>query len=112
MADHYAIVAMLKEHFDVEATRATTAPQALTLLKSSPFDLVLVNRILDGDYSQGLDLIRQIKCDPDCSSIPVMMITNYSEHQQAAVAAGAEAGFGKRELGTESTLAKLRRWLT
>ena len=33
-------------------------------LAKEKFDLILVNRILDGDHSPGLDVIRQIKATP------------------------------------------------
>jgi CheY-like chemotaxis protein len=75
------------------------------------FDLVLVNRLLDRDGSQGLDIIRKIKSHPDLSVVPVMMLTDYPEHQQRAVEAGAEPGFGKSELHSPETLDKLRRFL-
>ena len=35
------------------------------LCESEPFDLVLVNRKLDSDYSDGLEIIKQIKADPN-----------------------------------------------
>ena len=44
-------------------------------------------------------------------SIPVMLVTNYPEHQQQAIAAGAEPGFGKAELASPATLAKLAKFL-
>jgi CheY-like chemotaxis protein len=39
--------------------------------------------------------------------IPVMLITNYAEHQQQAIAAGAILGFGKLELNAPETLKRL-----
>jgi hypothetical protein len=36
-----------------------------------------------------------------------MLITNYPEHQDAAIAAGAVRGFGKKELAAAETHAKL-----
>jgi two-component system chemotaxis response regulator CheY len=72
-------------------------------LKSDRFDLVLVNRKLDVDYSDGLEVIRQIKSDPAIADVPVMLVTNYPEHQDAAVAAGAVRGFGKLEFEKPET---------
>ncbi len=71
----------------------------------------MVNRKLDIDYTDGLEIIRQIKADPQLAAVPCMLVTNYAEHQQAAVAAGAEPGFGKLELGSPETRAKLARFL-
>jgi CheY-like chemotaxis protein len=48
-----------------------------------------------------------MKADPELSAVPVMLITNYAEYQQQAVAAGALAGFGKKELYNEETQEKL-----
>jgi hypothetical protein len=36
-----------------------------------------------------------------------MLITNYAEHQQQAIAAGAILGFGKLELNAPETLKRL-----
>ena len=37
-----------------------------------------------------------------------MLVSNYADAQQAAVAAGAIEGFGKAELGADETEEKLR----
>jgi CheY-like chemotaxis protein len=47
-------------------------------------------------------VIRKIKADPS-ASVPVMLVTNYPEHQDAAVAAGALRGFGKLEFERPET---------
>jgi hypothetical protein len=41
-----------------------------------------------------------------------MLITNYADHQDAAVAAGAHRGFGKKELGLPVTHQRLAAILT
>ena len=41
-----------------------------------------------------------------------MLITNYADQQQAAVAAGAEYGFGKKELYADDTQSRLAKFLT
>ncbi len=89
---------MLVREFDAEVLSADTASEALERLARESIDLVLVNRKLDHDYSDGIHVIQQIKSHPEYSSVPVMMITNYPDHQQQAVAAGALYGFGKLEL--------------
>ncbi|HYW80014.1 MAG TPA: response regulator, partial [Thermoguttaceae bacterium] len=75
------------------------------------FDLVLVNRRIEDDNSDGLAVIEQIKADPHLAETPVMMLSNYAEAQAAALAAGAEPGFGKAELGHPATVEKLGRFL-
>ena len=70
---------------------------SLEALRADGFDLVLVNRKLDRDYSDGIEVIRAIKADSQLAHLPAMLVTNYPEHQDAAVAIGAERGFGKLE---------------
>lgn len=105
--DHAAIRRMLENTFRAEVVRVHEGPEALQRLRSEAFDLVLVNRKLDIDYSDGLPIIESIQADPQLRTVPCMLITNYPEHQQAAVAAGAAYGFGKKEIGSKETLAKL-----
>jgi CheY-like chemotaxis protein len=80
----------------------------LKILRERQVDLVTVNRKLDCDYSDGVEVIRQIKADPELAAAPVMLITNYPEHQEAAIAIGAIRGFGKLELGKPETLQRLQ----
>jgi CheY-like chemotaxis protein len=101
--DYASVSNFLTRNFDCEVVQAHDAADALKQLKSSRFDLALVNRKLDVDYSDGIEVIRQIKADPQVSDVPVMLITNYPEHQQAAIAAGAIRGFGKLELAKPET---------
>jgi two-component system chemotaxis response regulator CheY len=101
--DHATIRRFLTRHFDCEIVQVDAAENALAHLKSDRFDLVLVNRKLDVDYSDGLEVIRQIKSDPAIADVPVMLVTNYPEHQDAAVAAGAVRGFGKLEFEKPET---------
>jgi CheY-like chemotaxis protein len=69
---------------------------------------VLINRKLDCDYSDGIEILKQLKADDQLQSVPVMLITNLAEHQDAAVAAGAERGFGKLEFEKAETLERLK----
>jgi CheY-like chemotaxis protein len=101
--DHAAISNYLKRNFDCEIEQADATADALAKLKASQFDLVLVNRKLDVDYSDGIEVIKTLKSDDATASVPVMLVTNYPEHQNAAVAAGALRGFGKLEFGSPAT---------
>ena len=73
---------------------------------------MLINRKLDCDYSDGTAILKQLKADPLLAKTPVMIVTNYAEHQDAAVAMGAERGFGKLELQDPATQQKLSKFLT
>src|SRR5688500_12182495 len=110
--DHAAICSALKKHFGAEVAQAHGPGDALTALRKEKFDLVLVNRKLDQDYSDGLEIIKQIKADQSLAATPCMLITNYAEHQAAAVAAGAEPGFGKLSLTAPETIERLGTFLS
>ncbi len=106
--DFATITSFLKSHFGCEVVQAHGADDALSALRGSGFDLVLVNRKLDADYTDGVEVIRQIKADAKLADVPVMLITNYPEHQKSAMELGAVHGFGKLELAKPETLARLQ----
>jgi two-component system chemotaxis response regulator CheY len=105
--DHATIRAYLNSHFDCEIVRTHTGEDTFRELDARAFDLVLINRKLDADYSDGLEIIHRMKADPKTASVPVMMISNYPEHQDAAVEAGALRGFGKLEYDEPATRDRL-----
>ena len=105
--DHSSIRSYLKRNFDCEVVQVDDAAAALAQLKDGQFDLVLVNRKLDSDYSDGIEVIRAIKADQGAASVPVMLVTNYPEHQDAAIAVGAIRGFGKLEFAKPETRERL-----
>jgi CheY-like chemotaxis protein len=105
--DHATISSYLERHFDCEIGRAHDADDALRQLAAAPFDLVLVNRKLDADYSDGIEVIRRIKANAATAEVPVMLVTNYPEHQDAAVAAGAIRGIGKLEFNDPAARERL-----
>jgi two-component system chemotaxis response regulator CheY len=111
MPDQSSITRILTRHFDVEVLTADKSDDALAALRSGPIDLVLVNRKLDCDYSDGLEIIRQIKADAELKATPCMLVSNYAEHQETAVAAGAERGFGKSHLENAETQDRLKGFL-
>ena len=109
--DFGAISSMLRNTFGAEVVQAHGPDDAHALLGREHFDLVLVNRKLDQDYSDGLDIIKSIKADARHAHVPCMLITNYPDHQETAGAAGAVHGFGKKQLHDEATRAKLEKFL-
>ena len=106
--DHAAIRRMIQDHFDAVVVQAHQARDAFALLRGEPFHLVLVNRKLDVDYSEGMEIIRQLKADQQFGEVPVMLVSNHVDPQRQAVAAGAEPGFGKLTLGDPSTIERFR----
>jgi CheY-like chemotaxis protein len=58
--------------------------------------------------TSSVEVIRRIKANPTTADVPVMLITNYPDHQDAAEALGAIRGFGKLEFNKPETLACLQ----
>jgi CheY-like chemotaxis protein len=110
-ADHRKIARTL-EPFSAEVVSADTTEEAVAQLRAGPpFALVLVNRVYDGDGSSGMDLIRQMKADPALEAVPVMLVSNYDDAQEEAVAAGAAPGFGKSALYGPLVVERVRAFL-
>jgi CheY-like chemotaxis protein len=101
--DHAAIRRLIESRFAAKVVQTENGDETLQRLETGRADLILVNRKLDCDYSDGLEVIRLLKAHPQWKSIPVMLITNYAEHQQAAVDLGALPGFGKLSLNDPAT---------
>ncbi len=93
--DFHAIRQMVSSHFGASVVQSHGIEDTLEMLRNQSVDLVTVNRKLDRDYSDGLDVAVAIKSDPELGSVPVMLVTNYEEHQETAMAAGCVKGFGK-----------------
>jgi CheY-like chemotaxis protein len=110
-ADHAAIRRLIEGNFQATVVQTHGLDDTLAEVQSRQYDLVLINRTLNRGNRDGVDVIRALKAEEETSAVPVMLITNYAEHQQAAAELGAETGFGKAELSTPATLEKLRRFL-
>ncbi|QDU97211.1 response regulator [Lignipirellula cremea] len=103
--DHTAIRRMLEQRFGAEVRQAHSQAQALGMLKD--VDLVLVNRRMDEDDSDGMPIIEAIKSNPETAHIPVMLISNFADYQSRAEKAGAAPGFGKGEMNSPATIERL-----
>ena len=79
-------------HYAAEVLQTHGPADTLALLRQEPVDLVLINRKLDQDYSDGLDIIKSIKADPQLATLPCMIVSNYPDQQKIAVAAGTDTG--------------------
>ena len=93
---------------NAEVVPAESVDEALGLLRQGGFSLVLVNRVFDATGEGGLDFIRQLKADGGLRDLPVMLVSNFPEAQEDAVAEGALPGFGKSSLRDPATLERLR----
>lgn len=106
--DFSSIKRMLEAGFDAEVLQTHGPTDTLELLKKRSVDLVLINRKLDQDYSDGIEILKLLKEDEALAEIPVMITTNYDEHQEAAMSLGAIRGFGKLSLNTAETRQRLQ----
>jgi CheY-like chemotaxis protein len=109
--DFNAIRRMVNAHFGASVVQTHGTQDTLELLRTRQIDLVTVNRKLDRDYSDGLEVVKAIKADPQVGSVPVMLLTNYEEHQQAAMQAGCVRGFGKLVINDPATREMLEPFL-
>ncbi len=109
-ADHSSI-RRLCEGFGARVERANTGAEALSRITAGDISLVLVNRILDADGSDGVALISELLAHAP-QPLSVMLISNYPQFQQEAVRRGAVSGFGKSELYSAETRQLLERFLS
>ena len=103
--DHASITEFLRSHFDVVVSSAADEDDALSALETRPYDPVLVNRKFDCNGADGVQFIKKLVRNENAP--PVMLVSNYEEAQQAAVAAGAEHGFGKSDYGNMEAVQRL-----
>jgi two-component system chemotaxis response regulator CheY len=93
---------------DVSITAADDSRELTRALGSGEPALILFNRELGYgfDPNTGVESIEVLR--RSYPNLKMILVSNYAEAQQAAVAAGALPGFGKRELGTPRVLEILR----
>ena len=85
-----------------EVTRVNDQ-QALDTLANAD-TLLLVNRVLDGRFDAGGSGIELIKSIAKQENSPAtMLVSNYTDAQEEAEAAGALPGFGKSQVGDPTT---------
>ena len=101
--DFNAVRQMVTSNFHAAVIQSHGTEDTLEILRTRQIDLVMVNRKLDRDYSDGLVVVNAIMADPEIASVPVMLVTNYEEHQQAAMTAGCVRGFGKLAINEPAT---------
>ena len=109
--DFNTIRQMVTSNFSASVIQSHSAQDTLEILRNRKIDLVTVNRKLDRDYTDGMEVIKTIKADPQVGSVPVMLVTNYEEHQQTAIEAGCVLGFGKLAVNEPETREALEPYL-
>lgn len=102
--DHAKISHAFKKAFDVKIERAHTGQDTFDYLnqnhKEQP-DVILINRIIDRDGSEGVELIKKIRNNSEYDNISLILVSDLEPAQQAAQNAGAISGFGKSDLSRE-----------
>ena len=93
---------------DVEIVSADDGRELTRTLETGGVDLILFNRELGYGYDPdtGVEAIRALR--PTHPDVKMILVTNYDDVQRQAVAAGAQPGFGKKELGTGRVVEVLR----
>jgi two-component system chemotaxis response regulator CheY len=102
--DHGNISQMLAERFDAVVDRAHSVDDAANAAKDKRYHLVLVNRVFDADGDEGLVLIERLQANEATRDTPVMLVSNFADAQESAVALGAKPGFGKSALNDPKTV--------
>lgn len=110
-ADHASISRLLQTKFQAFIKTADSIDEAVKHSHNSSIDLILVNRIFDLTGEEGLNFIRDHLAGP-ANLIPVILISNYADAQESAVALGARRGFGKAALNSPETEKILREFLS
>ncbi len=108
--DHGAMLRLLA-NFDADVVRVMFVDEAVAAMAEERYDLVLVNRLIFADSSDSLPLIERMRADDRFRAVPVMMISNFDDAQDRAVAAGAVRGFGKCDLADGKTIELLEPYL-
>ncbi len=104
--DHSSIARFLSRTLQARTDAADTAAEGIKKLAAGSYHLVLVNRIIDGDGSSGIDLVARLCAQRACP--PVMLVSNLPEAQAAAMAVGAIAGFGKSAMSDPDVARRLK----
>lgn len=106
--DNAALSHFLKSNFDVEMLTSDLPADTQATISEQQIDLVLINRKLDADYSDGMEILKSLKASETTADIPVMLVSNFPEWQEKAVAEGAVYGFGKSELTSAETIERVQ----
>jgi ActR/RegA family two-component response regulator len=103
----YLRMAVSRAARDVKVVLADDSGELDNLLKEG-VDLLLFNRVLDYGFedTEGVAVIRKIRAKHP--NVKTMLVSNYTEAQAQAIAAGAFPGFGKRDIGSPKVAELIR----
>ena len=109
-ADNARINQLIKDNYAAEIELVDTHDEAIQVASQKQFDLILINRLLDTTGTSGLEVIRELQSANE-QPTATMLVSNYEDAQNEAVAAGAVAGFGKAALADPATVELLDKYL-
>ncbi|HQR42560.1 MAG TPA: response regulator [Gemmatales bacterium] len=107
--DFGTLQSALQQHFSVDVQGVDTAAEAEQLVKQHKYDLIVVNRVFDINQDSGIALIKRLK--EHQVATPMVLLSNYPEYQQEAIAAGASPGFGKNQVGKPAMVEAVKAFL-
>lgn len=90
-ADAQSIKKSLEKEFKISSIEVTKAQEAKNVLRQRKVDIIIVTRILAGDHSPGMDLLRYSK--QNNPEVPVILLTRFLQAQKEALEKGAQASF-------------------
>ncbi|MCH2210325.1 MAG: response regulator [Fuerstiella sp.] len=105
--DHASISRFLVGHFNVQVIATDLPSDTLETLYRQDVDLVLINRKLDTDGTDGMEILKTLKNNKEHAHVPVMIVSNFDDAQLAAVQEGAVHGFGKAEFSSPAVRERL-----
>jgi DNA-binding response OmpR family regulator len=75
--------------------------QARKKLEERPWKLIIANRVFDSDGSSGIHVLAMFAKMTLAQDPVYMLVSNYQDAQDEALACGLTKGFGKAELRTQ-----------
>jgi len=105
------LCAAFKDDGGFEMLLAPDGEEGVKLVKSKKPDLILLDIVMP--KMNGLDALKIIKEDPATSAIPVIMLSNLSQHKDLDTAKklGAVAFFVKVDMETHEIVNKVKEYL-
>lgn len=92
----------------LRVSHAGDGAAALDLLHRDPPDLLILDHMLPG--MSGLEILTAVRADPQCRTLPVMMLTARGRDREMAEAAGADC-FMTKPFSNAEIIAEVRAML-
>jgi two-component system alkaline phosphatase synthesis response regulator PhoP len=112
--DEKVLAEMYKEKFEKEGFKvhlAFTSNEGLNLAKKEKPDLILLDILLPGE--DGISFLKWLKNEPEISSIPVVIISNYDDPKakKEAFELGVKEYLLKTDYTPQQLVEKIKKYL-